>query len=169
VAVGFLLSLAALIVSVALLHRTIRAFIAGWREAEIARGPAVPMQSLHVPAAGPLALFLDGPRYATYTKRLHFAMRDPETGQSVPVQPVLMGSGVRSLRRSRVQRGRFVLSRPGRFELRIDGLHPDDARDYSIVIMRQVTGMVIRFVLTCVVLGLVLIGSLVLGILSLVF
>jgi hypothetical protein len=75
---------------------------------------------------------------------------------------------VRGFRRSRVQRGRFVLPRPGTFELQIDGLHPDDARNYAIVLMHPVTGKVIRFVLTCVFFGMVLIGSLVLGILSLV-
>ena len=165
---GSLLCLAALIASAVVLLRTIRAFRAAWRGAEITRGPAVPLQSMHVPVAGPMALFLEGPRYTTYTKLPHFALRDPETGQRVQVDSVLMGSGVRSLRRSRVQRGRFVLPRPGTFELQIDGLQPEDARDYAVVLMHPFTGKVIRFVLTCVFLGLVLIGSFVLGILLLV-
>ncbi len=165
---GSLLCLVVLIASAILLLRSIRGFRAAWRAAEITRGPAVPFQSMHVPEAGPLALFLEGPRYGTYRKRLHFALRDPETSLPVPIRPVLMGSGVRSLRRSRVQRGRFTLPRPGTFELQIDGLQPEDAGNFDIVLMRPFTGQVIRFGLTCTFLGMVMIGSLVGGILLLV-
>lgn len=165
---GALLCLVALIASAVVLLRAIRAFRADWRSAEITRVPAVPMQSMHIPEAGPIELFLEGPRYVTRRKRLHYALKDPETAQPLPVRPVLMGSYVSGTRRVRAQRGRFVLPRPGAFELHIDGLQPDDAREYAIVLMRPIAGKVIRFALTCVLLGTVLIGSLVLGIFLLV-
>ncbi len=165
---GSLLCLVALIASAVLLYRAIRRFTAAWRAAEIARGPAVPLQSLRIPAEGPLALFLEGPRYGTYRKRLRFGLRDPETDQPVPIQRVLMGSGVRSLRRCRVQRGRLVLPRPGTFELQVEGLQPEDVQNYEVVLMRPIAGRVVRFVLACVALGIVLFGSLVRGVLSLV-
>lgn len=165
---GSLLCLLAMAAAAVLLLRSIRDFRAAWSAAEIARGPAVAVQTLRLSEAGPLALFLDGPRYGTYTKRLQFSLRNAETRQPVSLQPVLMGAGVRSPRRSRVQRGRFVLPRAGAFELQIEGLQPEDAREYAIVIMRPFTGRLVRFILSCVLLGMALVGSLVAGILLLV-
>lgn len=156
-------------VSVFLLPRMIGSFRRDYRAAEIVRGPAVAEQTIRFPEGGSLGLYLEGPRYHTYHKRLQYALTDPATGTAVAIRPVLAGTGVRSLKHSRVQRGQFILPTPGEYLLRVGGLAADDASRYAIVFMHPFTGRVIRFVLTCVLLGFMLIGGLVLAILSAVF
>jgi hypothetical protein len=163
---GSLLGIILMAASGYLLLKSVAGFRRMWREAEIVRGPAVPEQTVQFPVAGDISLFLDGPRYKTYWRRLQYALFDARSGAPVPITPVFTGSGVRSLRRSRVQRGRFALPAPGPYVLRVGGLSPGEAAEYAIVFMHPITARLLRFILTCVFLGMVFIGSLVLAILS---
>jgi hypothetical protein len=152
--------------SAAMLLRLIGRFRRAWRAAEIVRSAAVPEQTIRFPEAGEVGLFLDGPRFYTYQKRLQYSLSQAATGLAVPITPVYAGTGVRTPKRSRVQRGRLLLPAPGDYSLRIGGLSPGDAGDYAVVFMHPVTGQVLRFILTCILLAFGLIGGLVLAILS---
>lgn len=150
-----------------LLARSVRRFRADWRAAEVARVAVRPRQTVRLPAAGDLRLFLEGPRLRTWGKQLTYVLANAETGAPVPIQPSFTGTGVRSLRRSRVERGRFHLPLPASVDLQIGGLEPSDPERFEIVFMRPFTERLLRFVLTCVGLAMILVGSLVLAILSL--
>jgi hypothetical protein len=63
--------------------------------------------------------------------------------------------------RSRVERGRFVLPAPGAYVLRVAGLEPPEAGDYAVVFMRPYFGKLLTFILSCVFLGMILVGCLV--------
>jgi hypothetical protein len=166
---GTLLGLIGMALSAYLLLKTVRGFRRAWREAEIVRGAAAPQQTIRFDSAGEISLFLDGPRYRTYTKRLQYEMICEGSGLPVPITPVYAGSGVRSLTRSRVQRGRFTLPAPGSYTLRIGGLSPTDPTEYAIVFMRPFTRELLTFIFTCVLLGMALLGCLMLAIFSAVF
>jgi hypothetical protein len=163
---GVLLGIVLFGLSAAALLRLIGRFHRDWKAAEIVRGPAVPEQTIPFPVSGELSLFLEGPRFYTYQKRLQYSLRQATTGSGVPITPVFGGAGVRSMKHSRVERGRFSLHVPGEYCLQIGGLGPRDAGNYAVVFMRPFTSRLLRFILTCVLLGFVLIGSLVLAILS---
>ncbi len=159
---GFILSgLSAMV-----LWRQIRGFIRDWQAAEIARGPAVPEQVIRLPVSGELGLYVEGPRFYTWQKRLRCSLRHVATGLEVPIRPVISGAGVRSLKYSRVQRGRMELPAAGDYALRIEGLAAGDESAYAIVFMHPFTGRLLRFILSCVLLGFGVIGGLVLAILS---
>ena len=164
---GVLVGVGVFALSLYVLLRTVRGFQLPWRECEILRGPAVPRQTLRFPVDGEMALYLEGPRFRTWGKRCQYACTDATTGQAVPIAPTLSGSGVRSRRYSRVQHGRLTLPRPGDYVLQVSGLQPSESHEYAVVFMRLFTGQLLRFILACVFLGMVLIGSLVLTILSL--
>jgi hypothetical protein len=149
-----------------LLLRTVASFRLAWSEAEILRAPVVARQTLGFPVAGRMALCLEGPRFRTWSQRCRYSCEDAATAAPVPIAPSYSGSGVRSRRYSRVQHGSLELPRPGEYVLHVEGVQPTDAPDYTIVFMRPFTGRIIRFVLTCVLLGMLLIGSLVLAILA---
>lgn len=145
--------------SAALLARVVGRFRREWREAEVARGPAIPEQSLSIPVAGGLSFFLEGPRFRTWSKWPVFFLTDPSTGRAIPVRPTYSGAGVRSARRSRVERGRFALERPGSYLVRVEGLRPADRDEYAVVIMRPFTQKLLAFILSIVLLSLIVIGS----------
>jgi hypothetical protein len=144
-----------------LLVRAIRTFRRHYRVAEVARAAALPQQTIRIPTAGELRLFLEGPRFRTWGKRLTYAMSEESTGRSFPITPSYSGSGVRSTTRSRVERGRFTLSTPGAYVLQVGGLEPHEAPEYAVVIMRPFFGKLLAFILSCVFLGMILIGSLI--------
>jgi hypothetical protein len=152
----------------ALLIRSIRKFQAAWREAAILRLPVAPEQAFSLNAAGDVRLFLEGPRYRTWMKRFSFELSEAATGRRIAVTPKLSGSGVRGRTRSRVERGQFLLPAPTELILRIGGLEPGDLSQYEIVFMRPISDRLLAFILGCVFLGIVLIGSLVLLILGFV-
>lgn len=165
---GTVLGFVGVVVSAGLLLGAIGRFRRDWREGEILRAPAVSRQVLHVPVAGQFGLFVEGPRYRAWGKRYDFRLYGADSGRPVPITPCLSGAGVRTPRRSRVQRGRFALDAPGAYTLEVDGLAVGDEATCAIVLMRPMTRRVIGFVLTIVALCFCLIGSLVLAILSLV-
>lgn len=167
-AVGAFLCGIGFVLSAFLLARAISTFRRQYRDAEVARAGALPRQTLRIPVAGELRLYLEGPRYRTWRKRLTYALSEESTGRSVPITPSLSGSGVRSTRYSRVERGRFALAAPGAYVLEVAGLGPDEVPEYAVVIMRPFFGKLLTFILSCVVLGMVLIGSFVGAILFLV-
>jgi len=150
-----------------LLLRATFSFRRAWREAEILRGPAVTRQVLHFPVAGEMALYLEGPRFRTWMQRCRYTCVDTVTGVAVPITPSFSGSGVRGRRYSRIQHGSLTLPRPGDYVLEVAGLQAADAADYAVVFMRLFARRMIRFILTCVLLGMLLVGSLVLTVLSL--
>lgn len=162
-----LLGLLIMVGSGVLLIRIIRGFQRAWREAAILRLPAAPQQTFSLNAVGDIRLFLEGPRYHTWTKRPSFELSDASTGRPIAVTPKFSGSGVRGRTRSRVERGQFVLPAPAELVLRIGGLDPADPGRYEVVFMRPITERLLRFILGCVFLGMVLIGSFVLLILGL--
>jgi len=121
---------------------------------------------MRFPVSGDLSLFLEELRFYTYQKRLQYSLRQATTGLGVPITPVFGGAGVRSRKHSRVERGRFSLPVPGDYRIQIGGLGPGDAGNYVDVFMHPFTGRLLRFILTCVLLGFGLIGGFVLAILS---
>lgn len=163
---GVVLGIVLFGLSAVALLRLISRFRRDWKAAEIVRGPAVPEQTIRFPVSGALSLFLEGPRFYTYQKRLQYSLRQAPTGAGVPITPVFAGAGVRSMKHSRVERGHFSLPAPGDYCLAVGGLGPGDAGNYAVVFMHPFTGRLVRFILTCALLGFVLIGSLVLAILS---
>jgi hypothetical protein len=167
--VGAAVGLLLMVLSGVFLLRSVGRFRRGWRDAEIMRFAAVPQHAFRLEASGDLRLFLEGPKFRTYPKRLSYSLQDAATGMAIPMTPVLAGSGVRSLRRSRVERGRFNLPAPGDLVLQIGGLEAADQLEYEIVFMRPFRTQLLTFILGCVALGMILIGSFVLVILSLVF
>jgi hypothetical protein len=163
---GVVIGGAVLIVSGWLLLRTVSSFRRAWSDAEILRGPAVTRQTLRFPVAGEMALYLEGPRFGTWRQRCQYSCADAVTGLAVSITPSYSGSGVRSRRYSRIQHGSLTLPRPGDYVLEISGLRPADGPEYAVVFMRLFAGQMLRFILTCVLLGMLLVGSLVLTILS---
>jgi hypothetical protein len=149
-----------------LLIRIVSSFRRAWRGAEILRAPAIPRQTLRFPVAGEMALYLEGPRFRAWSQRCHYNCLDASTAVAVPIVPSYSGSGVRSRRYSRIQHGSLNLPRPGDYVFEVAGLQPSDAPEYAVVFMRLFAGRVLRFILTCVLLGMLLIGSVVLTILS---
>ena len=84
----------------------------------------------------------------------------------VPVSPSYSGAAMRGRRHSRILRGTLTVPQPGVYVLGVSGLQPPDAPEYAIVFMRMFAGQMLRFILTCVLFGTLLVGSLVLAILS---
>jgi hypothetical protein len=166
--VGVAVGAAVFVLSGWLLLRTISSFRRAWSDAEILRAPAIARQTLRFSSAGEMALYLEGPRFGTWSQRCRFGCVDAATGVAVPIAPSFSGSGVRSRRYSRVQHGRLALPRPGDYVLEVAGLQPPDAPEYAVVFMRLFTGQLLRFILACVLLGMLLIGSLVQTILFIV-
>lgn len=164
---GAIGALLLMLVSAGLLLRLVRRFRADWRRAEIVRVPALPRQQVNLPAGDDHRLFLEGPRYRTWGKRLRYALADAVTGAPVTLQPALSGAGVRSRHRSRVQQARIRLAQAALLELEIAGLEPSDPEEFEVVFMRPFTAQLLKFVFACVGLGMVLVGSLVLAILLL--
>jgi hypothetical protein len=163
---GLVVGAAVFVVSGWLLLRTVFSFRRAWRDAEILRAPAVTRQTICFPVAGELALYLEGPRFRTWMQRCRYTCVDAATGLAVPIAPSFSGSGVRSRRYSRIQHGLLTVPRPGDYVLEVVGLQPADAPEYAVVFMRLFAGELLRFILTCVFLGLLLIGSVVLTILA---
>ena len=160
---GVAIGAAVFVVSGGLLLRTVLSFRRTWREAEILRVPAVARQTIRLPVAGTLGLYLEGPRFRTWQQRCTCTCTDAETGIAVvsvylPFRP--LG------RHSRILRGTLTVARPGDYVLGVSGLQPPDAPQYAIVFMRMFAGQMLRFILICVLFGTVLVGSLVLAILS---
>jgi hypothetical protein len=149
-----------------LLLRTIFSFRRAWSEAEVLRVPAATRQTIRFPVAGTLGLYLEGPRFRTWQQRCTFTCADAETGTAVPVSPCYSGAAMRGRRHSRILRGTLTVPQPGTYVLGVAGLQPPDAAEYAIVFMRVFAGQMLRFILTCVLLGMLVVGSLVLTILS---
>jgi hypothetical protein len=149
-----------------LLLRAVVSFRRAWRGAEILRAPAVTRQTLFFPVAGEMALYLEGPRFRTWLQRCRYTCAEAVTGLDVPITPSYSGSSVRTRRYSRIQRGSLTIPRPGDYILEVAGLEPPDAPEFAVVFMRLFAGQMLRFILTCVLLGMLLVGSLVLTILS---
>jgi len=149
-----------------LLLRAVSSFRRSWREAEILRVPAVTRQSVRFPVAGRLALYLEGPRFGTWQQRCTYTCTDAEAGVPVPVTPSYAGAAMRGRRYSRILRGTLTVPHPGEYVVGVTGLQPPDSPEYAVVFMRLFAGQMIRFILTCVLLGALLVGSLVLAILS---
>jgi hypothetical protein len=154
------------VVSGGLLLRAVLSFRRTWREAEILRVPAVARQTIRLPVAGTLGLYLEGPRFRTWQQRCTCTCTDGETGMPVPVTPSYSGAAMRGRRRSRILRGTLTVPRPGAYVFGVSGLQPPDSSEYAVVFMRLFAGQMLRFILTSVLLGMLLVGSLVLAILS---
>jgi hypothetical protein len=165
---GVAIGAAVFVVSGWLLLRAIFSFRRAWSSAEILRAPAVSRQTLQFPVAGKMALYLEGPRFRTWQQRCTYTCVEAETGLAVPVTPSYSGAAMRGSRHSRILRGTLTVPRPGDYTLGVAGLEPPDAPEYSVVFMRLFAGQMLRFILTCVLLGMLLVGSLVLAILSVV-
>jgi hypothetical protein len=163
---GVAIGVAVFVLSGWLLLRTIVSFRRAWSEAEILRVPAVARQTIRLPVAGTLGLYLEGPRFRTWQQRCTYACTDAETGMPVPVTPSYSGAAMRGRRHSRILRGTLTVPQPGDYVLGVSGLQPPDSPDYAVVFMRLFAGQMLRFILTCVLLGMLLVGSLVLTILS---
>jgi hypothetical protein len=163
---GVAIGAAVFVLSGWLLFRAVFSFRRAWREAEVLRVSAVTPQTVRFPLAGRLALYLEGPRFRTWQQRCTYRCVDAETGTAVPIAPSYSGAATRGSRRSRILRGTLVVPRPGDYVLGVAGLQPTDAPEYSVVFMRLFAGQMLRFILTCVLLGILLIGGLVLAILS---
>jgi hypothetical protein len=163
---GVAIGAAVFVLSGWLLLRAISSFRQSWREAEILRIPAVTRQSIRLPMAGQLALYLEGPRFSTWQQRCVYTCTDAETGAPVPVTPSYSGAAMRGRRRSRILRGTLTVPQPGDYVLGVSGLQPPGSPEYAVVFMRLFAGQMLRFILTCVLLGMLLVGSLVLAILS---
>ena len=149
-----------------LLLRAISAFRRAWRDAEILRVPAIARQTLRFQTSGDMALCLEGPRFGTWRQRCRYACTDEATGQAVAIAPARSGAATRGRRRTRIQRGSLTVPHPGDYVLEVAGLEPADAPGYAVVFMRPFSGRMLRFILTCVLLGMLVVGSLVLAILS---
>jgi hypothetical protein len=163
---GVVVGVAVFVLSGWLLLRTIFSFRRTWREAEILRVPAATRQTIRFLAAGTLGLYLEGPRFRTWQQRCTYTCTDAETGMPVPVLPSYSGAAMRGRRHSRILRGTLTVPQPGAYVLGVSGLQPPDAPEYAIVFMRIFAGQMLRFILTCVLFGTLLVGSLVLAILS---
>ena len=163
---GAAIGAAVFVLSGGLLLRTVFSFRRAWREAEILRVPAVTRQTIRVPVAGTLGLYLEGPRFRTWQQRCMYSCTDADTGTAVPVTPSYSGASMRGSRHTRILRGTLTVPRPGDYILAVAGLQPPDAPEYAVVFMRLFAGQMLRFILTCVLLGMLLVGSLVLAILS---
>jgi hypothetical protein len=161
---GMIVGAAVFLLSAWWLVRTVTSFRGTWRNAEILRAPAVERQTLRFPS-GEMALYLEGPRFRTWSQRCRYRCAEAVTGVDVPITPSFSGSGVRSRRYSRVQHGRLTVPQAGDYVLEVVGLEPPAAPEYSVVFMRLFAGRLIRFILTCVFLGMLLISSLVAAIL----
>jgi hypothetical protein len=163
---GFTIGAAVFVLSGWLLLRTIFSFRRAWSEAEILRVPAAARQPIRFPVAGTLGLHLEGPRFRTWQQRCAYTCTDAETGAAVPVSPSYSGAAMRGRRYSRILRGTLIVPHPGDYVLGVSGLQPTDSPEYAVVFMRLFAGRMLRFILTCVLLGMLLVGSLVLAILS---
>jgi hypothetical protein len=163
---GVALGVAVFVLSGWLLLRTIFSFRRAWSEAEILRVPAVERQAIRFPAAGPLGLYLEGPRFRTWQQRCTYTCTDAETGVPVPVSPSYSGAAMRGRRYSRILRGTLTVPQPGDYVLGVSGLQPPDSPAYAVVFMRLFAGQMLRFILACVLLGMLSVGGLVLAILS---
>jgi hypothetical protein len=163
---GVAVGVAVFVMSAWLLLRTIFSFRRAWSEAEVLRVPAATRQSIRLPVAGTLGLYLEGPRFSTWQQRCTYSCIDAETGVPVGVAPSYSGAAMRGSRRSRILRGTLTVPHPGDYVLEVSGLQPPDSPEYAVVFMRLFAGHVLRFILTCVALGILLVGSFVLTILS---
>lgn len=163
---GVTIGAAVFVLSGWLLLRTIFLFRRAWSEAEILRVPAVARQAIRVPVAGTLGLYLEGPRFRTWQQRCTYTCTDAETGMPVPVTPSYSGAAMRGRRYSRILRGTLTVPQPGDYVLGVTGLQPPGAPEYAVVFMRLFAGQMLRFILTCVLLGILAVGSFVLAILS---
>jgi hypothetical protein len=163
---GVVIGAAVFVLSGWLLLRTIFSFRRAWSEAEILRVPAVARQAIRFPVAGTLGLYLEGPRFRTWQQRCTYTCTDAETGMPVPVTPSYSGAAMRGRRYSRILRGTLTVPQPGDYVLGVSGLQPPDSPEYAVVFVRLFAGQMLRFILTCVLLGMLLVGSLVLAILS---
>ena len=163
---GVTIGAAVFVLSGWLLLRAILSFRRAWTEAEVLRVPAVARQTIRFPVAGTLALYLEGPRFRTWQQRCTYTCTDAETGVPVPVTPSYSGAAMRGRRHSRILRGTLTVPQLGDFVLGVSGLQPPDSPEYAVVFMRLFAGQMLRFILTCVLLGMLVVGSLVLAILS---
>jgi len=163
---GVAVGVAVFVMSAWLLLRTIFSFRRAWSEAEVLRVPAATRQSIRLPVAGTLGLYLEGPRFSTWQQRCTYSCIDAETGVPVGVAPSYSGAAMRGSRRSRILRGTVTVPHPGDYVLGVTGLQPPDSPEYAVVFMRLLAGQMLRFILTCVLLGMLVVGSLVLAILS---
>ena len=163
---GVAIGAAVFVLSGWLLLRTILSFRRAWSEAEVLRVPAVTRQAIRVPVTGTLGLYLEGPRFRTWQQRCTYTCADAETGVPVPIAPSYSGAAMRGRRYSRILRGTLTVPQPGAYVLGVSGLQPPDSPEYAVVFMRLFAGQMLRFILTCVLLGMLSVGGLVLAILS---
>lgn len=164
---GALLGLLLMLLSGLALLRLLGSFRRAWREAEILRLPALPQQDFRLDAVGDLRLCLQGPRYRTWGKRLAYTLSDVVSSKRIDVVPSYSGTGVRSRSHSRVVHARFRSLAPASLRLQIAGLEPQDESLYQVVLMRPFTDRLLAYILGFVLLGMLLVGSLVLVVLSL--
>jgi hypothetical protein len=163
---GTIIGAGVFVLSGYLLCRSIATFRRDWIAAEVLRAPAAARQTLQIPVAGELALFLEGPRFETWRQRCDYRCTEVSTAATVPVSLSFSGSGARSRRYSRVQHARLSIPQPGAYVLDMTGLRPPDAPGYAVVLMHPSAGRLLRFILTCVALGLLVVGSGVLALLA---
>jgi hypothetical protein len=89
-------------------------------------------QELSFVRAGEYVLWVEGPVFTTRFGGLEYELADSGTGQPVPSSRILLRTNQTGLSgRTRINLRRFILPRPGRFRLTVQGIKP--GTDYGTI------------------------------------
>ncbi len=123
--------------SLAALVLLVRAVLRMLRSARLFDVPLAGRQFVEFPAAGPVVLCLEGPRFTTRFGRLDFELRLPG-GAPVAGHRVLFRTVTSGVSKARVTLRSYDIPFAGRYEFGISGLAPQDAgvAGHRIVFMR---------------------------------
>jgi hypothetical protein len=115
----------------------VRAMLRTLRRARLCDLPLREQQQIEFPTEGRIVLCMQGPRFTPRFRRLRYELRLPG-GAEVPGRPVLFRLVTSGLSQARVTLRTFAIPFAGRYQLRIEGLQPDDLDSprHRIVFMR---------------------------------
>jgi hypothetical protein len=158
----------AMAASAAMLAWLIRGLVAVIRRAHLFRVPLAETQEVRFAEAGPVVLWVEGPRFTTRFRHVGFALSN-EYGERVDGRRILFRaqvSGVSTVRMSLIQ---YTIPRAGRYVLRLTGLgavREGDTR-HAIVFTKPHLAQTVACILGMILAFAVLIVSLVFFILRL--
>jgi len=138
------------------------------RRAHLFRVPLAETQEVRFSEAGPVVLWVEGPRFTTRFRHVDFVLSN-EYGERVDGRRILLRAQVSGVSTVRMALIKYMIPRAGRFVLRMTGLGPareGDAR-HAIVFTKPHLAQLVAYILGMILAFAVLIVSLVFFVLRL--
>lgn len=158
-----------LVLFASLLVWVVTALLRSRRKQFIATGPLVEEQVLEIAEALPLLLMVEVPRFGSNFRDFRFDVIEEATGETTSLSYSFVRAQGTVYRVTTMQLpiGRFEISRPGTYRVRISGLEP--TRDYSgsrVMLSRPYLARLVLQIIGIVISAVGLLLSLVLGLLQ---